>query len=415
MPIFPYFADTRADGADLRVIAADDKTPLKFHIEKFDAQAQIALVWVRLPQITGGMNADKFYLYYGNPKGTAAADSAGTYDSNQSLVYHFAAAAPAAQDSTGFKIEPQNVTATYEAASLIGGGLRFAGTSAFTAPAAPALQLVPAQGYTVSAWLRADGAQQKATVAAVHDAGKELSLGIDGEQAFAVWRDGGREVRVVQPGGSAPGEWHHVALRAANGQLSLLVDGVQVAQQQVALQPMDGALTVGGAAAGGGFYRGEMDELQVANTGRSDAWLRAAATSQGMVAPLLVYGGDAQKDDGKQSQSYFASTLRNVTVDGWVIIGALAVMFVFSVLIMVYKLQFLNRVAGGNARFLAEYSRMREDLTSLERSEGGADNRDAMSTENKAFGISTLWILYHQGMRETMKRFQGQAAGARIA
>ncbi|MEJ0099945.1 MAG: DUF2341 domain-containing protein [Pseudomonadota bacterium] len=258
------------------------RTPLKFHIEKFDPQAQIALVWVRLPQITGGMNADKFYLYYGNPKGAAAADPAGTYDSNQSLVYHFAAAAPAAQDSTGFKIEPQNVTATYEAASLIGGGLRFAGTSAFNAPAAPALQLVPAQGYTVSAWLRAGRRTTEGHRCCCPRRRQGTVAGIDGEQAFAVWRDGGREVRVVQPTGSAAGEWHHVALRAANGQLSLLVDGVQVAAAAAALQPMNGALTVGGAAAGGGFYRGEMDELQVANTARSDAWLRAAATSQGM-------------------------------------------------------------------------------------------------------------------------------------
>ncbi|MEJ0099944.1 MAG: hypothetical protein WDO12_09445 [Pseudomonadota bacterium] len=51
---------------------------------------------------------------------------------------------------------------------------------------------------------------------------------------------------------------------------------------------------------------------------------------------------------------------------------------------------------------------MREDLTVLERSEGGADKSDAMSSENKAFGISTLWILYHQGMRETMKRFRAR-------
>ncbi len=105
---FPYFNDARPDGADLRFIAADDKTPLKFHVEKWDAQAQIALLWVRLPQITGGVNADKLYLYYGNPEGTSAGDAAGTYDGSQALVYHFGAAAPAAQDSTGFKSEPQN-------------------------------------------------------------------------------------------------------------------------------------------------------------------------------------------------------------------------------------------------------------------------------------------------------------------
>jgi biopolymer transport protein ExbB len=43
---FQYFNDAKPDGSDFRFIAADDKTPLKFHIERFDAQTQIALVWV---------------------------------------------------------------------------------------------------------------------------------------------------------------------------------------------------------------------------------------------------------------------------------------------------------------------------------------------------------------------------------
>src|SRR5215510_10006172 len=40
---FNYFADTKPDGGDLRFLAADDKTPLKFHIERYDPQNQMAL------------------------------------------------------------------------------------------------------------------------------------------------------------------------------------------------------------------------------------------------------------------------------------------------------------------------------------------------------------------------------------
>ena len=76
---FTYFTDAKPDGSDFRFIAADDKTPLKFHIEKYDSQAQIALVWVRIPQLTGGADkADKVYLYYGNQSATTAADAAGS-------------------------------------------------------------------------------------------------------------------------------------------------------------------------------------------------------------------------------------------------------------------------------------------------------------------------------------------------
>ena len=48
-------------------VAGDDKTPLKFHFEKYDPQNQMALLWVRVPQITGGSKTDKIYVYYGNP------------------------------------------------------------------------------------------------------------------------------------------------------------------------------------------------------------------------------------------------------------------------------------------------------------------------------------------------------------
>src|SRR5580658_4884294 len=55
---FQYFGDTKPDGSDFRFIAADDKTPLAFHIERFDPQAQIALVWVRVARLTGGAKTD---------------------------------------------------------------------------------------------------------------------------------------------------------------------------------------------------------------------------------------------------------------------------------------------------------------------------------------------------------------------
>src|SRR5262249_39934573 len=103
---FQYFGDAKADGSDFVFIAADDKTPLKHHIERFDSQQQIAFVWVRVPHLTGGANTDKIFLYYGNKKANSGADGAGTYDVNQALVYHFGGAAGSAQDATASNMEP---------------------------------------------------------------------------------------------------------------------------------------------------------------------------------------------------------------------------------------------------------------------------------------------------------------------
>src|SRR5277367_4459447 len=103
---FSYFNDTKPDGSDFRVVAGDDKTPLKFHFDKYDAQNQMALLWVRAPQITGGSKTDKIYAYYGNPDAASAADASGTYDASQSLVLSFSETSGLPLDSTAYKNNP---------------------------------------------------------------------------------------------------------------------------------------------------------------------------------------------------------------------------------------------------------------------------------------------------------------------
>src|SRR5262249_7847000 len=96
--------------------------------------------------------------------------------------------------------------------------------------------------------------------------------------------------------------------------------------------------------------------------------------------------------------------LRNVTVDGWVVIGILAVMFVAAVLIMAAKTLYLGSVARGNRVFLDEFHKLAGDPAAIEEHAGQTDGEDD--------GISTMGALYHQGIRETLKRFEGQPAGA---
>jgi biopolymer transport protein ExbB len=409
---FQYFNDAKPDGSDFRFIAADDKTPLKFHIERFDSQTQIALVWVRVPRLTGGASTDKIFLYYGNKNATSAADAAGTYDTNQALVYHFGTAKGSPQDSTAYKSEPTTFDVEVNQASLIGAGAKFAGAQTISVPAHSVIHLAAGKGFTVSTWVKFDSAETNAYLAQLADQGKELVLGINGTQAFARYNGGGAPVTVTQNGQLTTGEWHHVAVTIGGGNLDLFVDGVEAAPAAAQAQDIGGTLTIGGSAAKANFFTGELDEFEVSNTARSADWLKAAARSQGMVAPLVVYGGDTQKEGGKES--YFTTTLRNVTIDGWVVIGILAFMFVMAMLIMLVKGIFLARVASGNRSFLDEFRKLADDPAALERKLGGGveDNELAALDEGSTFGVSSLWPLYHHGMRETMKRLEGQAAGA---
>src|SRR5271168_5117450 len=45
------FVNARPDGSDLRILAGDDKTPLKFWIERFDSVNELAVVWVQEPSV----------------------------------------------------------------------------------------------------------------------------------------------------------------------------------------------------------------------------------------------------------------------------------------------------------------------------------------------------------------------------
>lgn len=427
---FQYFNNLKPDASDLRAIAADDSTPLEFHVEHFDPQAQIALIWVLLPKLSGG-GKTSFYLYYGNESASSAANPAGTYDANQVLVYHFGPPKGSPQDSTHFKSEPSAFGATVNPASLIGAGASFSGSQSITVPAraSGSLRLAPGQGFTVSAWVRFGAAQSAADLVQLSGQGKELVLGISGTQAFGRYASGsGAPVAVQQTGQLTTGDWHHLALTLGGGQLTLYVDGARAGQAAAQAVDIAGTLSIGGSAAADGYFTGDMDELEVSDIARSPDWIKAAAASQGMVSPLVVYGNDEQRDSGG-SPSYFATTLRNVTADGWVIIAILSVMFLAAMGIMGSKAFYFGRVARANSRFLAEFRKMTDDPTALERRMGAKAGEDveqetafeegtgsqlmsAMESDGTGFGISTLWRLYHHGIRETMKRLAGQPAGA---
>jgi biopolymer transport protein ExbB len=417
---FSYFNDTKPDGSDFRVVAGDDKTPLKFHFDKYDAQNQMALLWVRVPQITGGSKTDKIYAYYGNPDAPSAADVSGTYDASQVLDLSFGDGTGTPSDLTAYKNNPNASTAVLTPASLIGGGAKFSGKESITVPATPSLRLLPTQGLTASAWVRVDQAQQ-AVVFALIDQGKELSLSIDSGKFTARAALGGAPATVTQTADFALSQWHHVALTAAAGKLTLYVDGVAAGSAPVALEEVAGNFTIGSAGSSR-FLTGDVDEVQVAKVARSADWIKASARAQGMDANLVVYGADGQKEAGGQT-SYFVTIAKNLTIDGWVVIGICMAMLVVALIIMVVKAIFLSRVEKANGRFLRDFRRLSGDATALdsppekgeEEFEDDAPTMSALAGDQNKYGASTLYRLYHHGVRELNKRVSGQTVSAQRA
>jgi biopolymer transport protein ExbB len=409
---FSYFGDTKPDGSDFRVVADDDKTPLKFHFERYDPQNQMAFLWIGVPKLTGGAKTDKIYVYYGNNGAAAASDVAGTFDVNQALVLEFNQTSGLPLDATAYKNNPSASSAELDAASLIGGGAKFAGGQSITVPTSASLRLLPNQGLTASAWVKIDGAQKLADVMSLSDQGRELTLGVDGTHAFARYVGGGAPVTVTQSSGQVPsGEWHHLALTAASGQLTLYVDGIAVGQAAVSLQEIGGVLTIGASGHSSNYLSGEVDQVEIAKIARSAEWIKTAARDEGTTAPLVLYGADGQKESGGQG-SYFVTIAKNLTVDGWVVIVICMTMLVLALGIMILKTFYLGRVEKANGRFLRDYHQLAGAAGASGEVDDEAPAIAALIAGEDRYGASTLYRLYHMGIAELNKRFSGHAAGA---
>src|SRR5262249_52976989 len=82
------FSDVKPDGGDLRFVAGDDHTQLRFHLEKMDAREQIVLAWVDVPNLAPS-SPSAIYVYYGNPKATSVGSPSATYSADDLVVWHF--------------------------------------------------------------------------------------------------------------------------------------------------------------------------------------------------------------------------------------------------------------------------------------------------------------------------------------
>lgn len=78
------FENAKNDGSDIRFVASDDKTPLKYHVEQYDPKTEMVLIWVKVPQVAPASSEGYFWVYYGNNAASSGDDPGGTYDVSHS-------------------------------------------------------------------------------------------------------------------------------------------------------------------------------------------------------------------------------------------------------------------------------------------------------------------------------------------
>ena len=364
------FTDAKDDGSDIRFIAGDDKTPLKFHIDTYDGLLGVALIWVQVPALPAGQSTD-IYLYYGNANAPLGGDPKATYDADTALVYHFGEKDAPPRDETANANNSASPVKSIDT-GIIGRAIHLDGATPITLPTSPSLA-VPANGQlTWSAWVKFDAAQPDAVVFAKRDGQNALVVGMAQGAPYVALTVNGMAQRASAQAAVSAAAWHYIAVTASD-HLTLFVDGKPAGTVAAALPAMAGTTTIGadpgatadpaapvGATAG---FVGDMDEMEISRVARGAGYIAAAFASQGSESAMVVYGAD--EENAGMSGGYFGVILRSVTIDGWVVIAILGVMMAVSVTVMVNKAIYVTQVARATVPFLDLFTRYGADAEAL--------------------------------------------------
>lgn len=441
------FASAKNDGGDIRFVAGDDKTPLKHHVEKYDSLLGEALIWVGVPNVQPGAKAS-IWLYYGNQKAPASVDAKGTFDQDTLLTYHFAERGTPSLDSSAWANNAQSAGQVADG-SLIGTGLRLDGRAGLTLPASPSMALPASAAITVSGWFKPASLQRNSAIYSRRDGLNALVIGLDDGAPFVEVTVNGSVQRTAASAPVAPGGWHHLAMVATPGLITLYLDGNAYASLNATLPALNSVATIGGdiaavvpaaapvapvavdpnAASGDAVpvapvaaaapataamvgFAGDLDEFAIAKTARSAGFIKLLAINQGTEpSKLMTFSGD--EETSSWTTGYFGVLLKAVTFDGWVLIGILIIMAIASWVVMVEKNGYLKRQRKANDTFSDDFRLLQDDLTLL--ADGNFDSVASGAEVDKArknvLRHSSLFRIYQIGVDEIRRRFPGDVTG----
>jgi biopolymer transport protein ExbB len=190
-----------------------------------------------------------------------------------------------------------------------------------------------------------------------------------------------------------PQSWHHVAVTADPGKrLVVYIDGAEAAAANLpATMPSPAAeMAVGGSLAGGSFFAGELDEVQLASVARPAAWVAAAMAGQSEGGKLTAYQQEEAGEGGGEDLTIHLMKViaRSVTLDGWIVIGLCSFMLLWGMVIFIIKFFKMQKISKSNRYFMESFTELDDPLT-LEHDDDFSD--------------SSLYRIYRAGYNEIQK------------
>ncbi|WGS51813.1 DUF2341 domain-containing protein [Paraburkholderia sp. D15] len=388
------------NGADIRFVASDDKTPLNFEVEQYDAVLGVALIWVDIAKMPAGA-AESIWMYYGNKKAPDGSKPSQTFDPDYTLVYHFdGASGTPPKDATAYANNAQNAPSRTVEDGIVGKGAQFDGSAPLNLPASASLNVAAGGAFTFSVWAKPSALAPNTLLYSHRDGANALLIGLDNGVPFAEVDGGAAPLRVNGTTALTANQWTHLAVTADGKTVTVYANGKQVAQGAAALPALTGAAAaagdVTGAPAGFAGFKGSLDELRLSKIARSPELIALDALSQGSESKLIAYGAD-EKQSGF-GFGYFGVIVQSVTVDAWVVIGILLAMAVVSWVVMWNKGRYVGLVDRANNYFVERFREV------AGRHLVGLAHVNEASAEGQRLRQSSLYRLYRAGVAEIHSR-----------
>jgi biopolymer transport protein ExbB len=378
------FVGSKDDGSDLRFVAEDDKTVLNYAIERYDPVNELAFIWVQVPKLAADSSSQHIWLYSANPKAPAPARTASPFDASHVAVLHLNESQGLPLDASANALPVTQANPAYETGGLVGGAGRLNASNPLVIPV-PAL--AGAKAYSISFWVK----PQKGTAELLSMGPNSLSL----KDGVLVLQSAGGQAKTTTA--LAEDSWHLVTLTV--GQTSTLyANGKPEASLPVAL-PVPSSLSFGAGLVG------LLDEVRITATALTPAHVAAQMESESQ-GGKLVQPGEDQTTDSSEGPSYFVTTMKNVTVDGWVVVIICALMFVVAILVMISKTLSLGKRQKSNQSFSDAFDQLTLALADSDKTaHAQADKLQQLVRAEGDHQHSPMYRIFKVGARELIARF----------
>jgi biopolymer transport protein ExbB len=381
------FTNAKENGEDIRFVGSDDQTLLKHHIERYDTFDEIALVWLKTPRLTASSKNDFIYMYYGNKDAMGGQVSRETYDAAQVVVYHLSELEGAPKDHTANENHAAFFSGGQGLPSVIGNGISLNGAGdKMVIPASPVLDFK--NGFTFSTWIRMAGSQSDAYLLAREEEDKHIIVGIEGTKLYCRFSDeSGQTVTTERLVDISLNTWHQVAVSAApNQRLTVYLDGLELyfVDLKHGLPGLNSDIIIGDSISGEHALVAELDEVTLSNIARSAGWVKAVYASEGPEGRLCTFGVEMTGGGGGLPIFYLATIFKNITLDGWIIIGLLLLLGVFSWIVFLGKSLILMQIKRDDKDFQKAFSNI--------------TNWSTLDGKSEEFDHSGLFRVYKTGL-----------------